>query len=143
VASKRRTKAASKAADAAGPGLEAPAVADASVAAAEAVATEPVRVAAAEPADPATVRLPGALQIRSVDGVATSLRAALGAGALRLDGGEVTQVDTAGVQVLVAAIASARRDGAKHEWLAASPALRDAARRLGVAALLELPASAG
>ncbi len=143
MASKRRTKAASTAADAAGPVLEAPAVESVSVAAAEAPALVAAAPAAVAPADPATVRLPGALQIRGVDAVATSLRAALSGGALRLDGGDVAQVDTAGVQVIVAAIASARRDGVKREWLAASPPLRDAARRLGVDALLELPATAG
>lgn len=88
------------------------------------------------------VRLPGNLQIRNADEVANLLRAALASRELRLDAADVSQVDTAGVQLLVAAIASAKRDGAKHQWLAASPTLRDAARRLGVEALLELPAAA-
>lgn len=130
MATKRRTKAASKAAEAAVPGPVVPA--EASAPAPAAVATGPV-----------AVKLPSGLQIRNAGEVANLLRAALGSRDLRLDASDVSTVDTAGVQLLVAAIASARRAGAKHEWLAASPALRDAARRLGVEALLEMPAAAG
>jgi anti-anti-sigma factor len=134
VAIKRRTKAASKAAEAAEPGPAVPVVA---------AAPESAPAANVVQASVAAVKLPGGLQIRNADEVANLLRAAIATRELRIDAGDVSQVDTAGVQLLVAAIATARRDGAEHEWLSASPSLRDAARRLGVEALLEMPAVAG
>ncbi len=87
------------------------------------------------------VRLEGPLQIREAGELVARLRAAVGAGTLRLDAAAVTHVDTAGLQALVAAVASARRAGASPEWLAASRPLADAARRLGLVALLALPAA--
>jgi phospholipid transport system transporter-binding protein len=87
------------------------------------------------------VRLEGALQIRGAAELVRRLRTAVDAGALRLDAAAVSQVDTAGLQALVAAVASARRTGDEPEWLAVSPSLADAARRLGVGTLLALPAA--
>jgi anti-anti-sigma regulatory factor len=94
---------------------------------------------AAEPAADTVLRLEGALQIRGAAELAARLRAAVGGGALRLDAAGVTQVDTAGLQALVAAMVSVRRAGAAPEWLAVSPSLHDAATRLGLGTLLALP----
>lgn len=93
-------------------------------------------------ADGGVLRLEGALQIRNAVDLTARLRTALDGGTLRLDAAGVTQVDTAGLQALVAAVASARRAGAAPEWLAVSPPLVDAARRLGLGALLALPTPA-
>jgi anti-anti-sigma regulatory factor len=131
VTTKRRRKGAADAIEPTGAAVPAPA--------APRDACSPVEPSAA-PAD-APVRLPAALQIRNVEATSAELRAALARGALRLDGAEVSRVDTAGLQLLVAAIATARTAGVAAEWQAASPALVDAARQLGVGALLSLPAA--
>jgi anti-anti-sigma regulatory factor len=109
------------------------------VAPVEAPAAAPVAPVA--PAAPQSVCLEGSLLIRSAAELAARLREALGTGALRLDARGVTHVDTASLQLLVAAIATARRDGVAFEWLGASPALHEGARRLGLGAPLALPAS--
>jgi anti-anti-sigma regulatory factor len=131
VTTKRRRKGAADATEPTGAAVPAPAVPDDAC-----TAVEP----SAAPVD-APVRLPAALQIRTVEATGAELRAALARGALRLDGAAVSRVDTAGLQLLVAAIASARAAGVATEWQATSPALIDGARQLGVGALLSLPAA--
>jgi len=60
------------------------------------------------------------------------LRVALDLGALHLDGGELEQIDAAGVQLLCAAVRDAHRQGRPVTWLGVSPRLRAAAQHLGL-----------
>jgi anti-anti-sigma regulatory factor len=69
------------------------------------------------------------------EAMCTALRTAA---ALHIDGGAVTRVDGAGVQVLCALFATARRRGFSVHWRSVSPSLADAARRLGVHALIAI-----
>jgi anti-anti-sigma regulatory factor len=111
--------------------------ADASALAAGVRDTAPVPASAA----PTVTTLGGALSIRTAAKVAEDLRAALKSGAIRVDASAVEQVDSAGVQLLVAAIATAGARGAPFEWVAVSGALRDAAGHLGLSGALRLPAA--
>jgi anti-anti-sigma regulatory factor len=86
------------------------------------------------------VALPASLVIRDVAGVAQQLGAALTGGALVVDASAVTAVDTAGLQLLLAAQRSARARGISARWLGASPTLTRAASALGVARALGLEA---
>lgn len=61
-------------------------------------------------------------------------------GPIVLGAGGVTRADAAGVQLLVAFARSARATGIAWSWQAVSPALSEAARQLGVARELDLPA---
>ncbi len=64
------------------------------------------------------------------------------AGAI-LDGSAVQRIDTAGLQLLVAFAQREARAGRTLAWTSASPVLRDAGERLGLADVLSLPAGAG
>ncbi|PWG64136.1 STAS domain-containing protein [Spiribacter halobius] len=65
-----------------------------------------------------------------------------GEGTLSVDAAAVEQVDTAGIQLLLALRQEAERRGRAFAWQAASPALQDTARRLGLEAQLGLPPAA-
>jgi len=56
-----------------------------------------------------------------------------------IDGASVQQVDTAGVQLVVAFALDCLERGVHYTWTGRSPALEEAVRVLGVAALLESP----
>jgi anti-anti-sigma regulatory factor len=56
-----------------------------------------------------------------------------------IDGSGVQQVDTAGVQLVVAFALDCLERGVHYTWTGRSPALEEAVRVLGVAALLESP----
>jgi ABC-type transporter Mla MlaB component len=86
--------------------------------------------------------LPGALTIRELGPLAARLRAAIDAGLTQIDASAVVTVDTAGVQLLVAATLGAARLGKELRWRAASPTLLQAATQLGLAASLGLAAGA-
>jgi phospholipid transport system transporter-binding protein len=58
-----------------------------------------------------------------------------------LDGSAVQRIDTAGLQLLVAFAQRQARAGRPLSWAAASPVLCEAGRRLGLAAVLSLPAT--
>jgi anti-anti-sigma regulatory factor len=60
-------------------------------------------------------------------------------GPYEIDGSAVQQVDTAGVQLVVAFALDCLERSASYSWKGRSPALEDAIRVLGVAALLESP----
>jgi hypothetical protein len=60
-------------------------------------------------------------------------------GPYELDGGEVQQVDTAGVQLVVAFALDCLERGITYSWKRRSPVFDEAVRVLGVAALLESP----
>jgi anti-anti-sigma regulatory factor len=60
-------------------------------------------------------------------------------GPFEIDGGQVQQVDTAGVQLVVAFALDCLERGVPYSWKARSAAFDEAVRVLGVAALLESP----
>jgi anti-anti-sigma regulatory factor len=61
-------------------------------------------------------------------------------GPCEIDGGAVQQVDTAGVQLVLAFALDCLERNLQYVWKARSPALEEAIRVLGVGALLEYPA---
>lgn len=60
-------------------------------------------------------------------------------GPYEIDGSGVQQVDTAGVQLVVAFALDCLERGISYSWKGRSPALDEAIRVLGVGALLESP----
>jgi len=60
-------------------------------------------------------------------------------GPYEIDGSGVQQVDTAGVQLVVAFALDCLERGATYRWKGRSAALEEAIRVLGVGALLECP----
>jgi phospholipid transport system transporter-binding protein len=60
-------------------------------------------------------------------------------GPFEIDGSAVQQIDTAGVQLVVAFALDCLERNAAYVWKGRSPALEDAIRVLGVGALLECP----
>jgi anti-anti-sigma regulatory factor len=99
-----------------------------------AAACEPVPA----PAAAGPLRLDSDLRIRNIADASARLGAALGGARLALDAAEVVQIDTAGLQLLVATVATARQKGLACEWTGVSPCLRDASRMLGLEEALGL-----
>jgi anti-anti-sigma regulatory factor len=60
-------------------------------------------------------------------------------GPYEIDGGAVSQIDTAGLQLVVAFALDCLERNIAYTWTSRSPALEEAIRVLGVAALLESP----
>ncbi|MDQ2641633.1 MAG: STAS domain-containing protein [Pseudomonadota bacterium] len=76
---------------------------------------------------------------------ATTLKTSLlelqpGAQGATLDGSAVQRIDTAGLQLLAAFAQGETKAGRPLAWSGASPVLREASSRLGLAAVLSLPA---
>lgn len=63
-------------------------------------------------------------------------------GPYEIDGGAVQQIDTAGVQLVVAFALDCLERGIHYVWTGRSPAFEEAVRTLGVNALLESPGAA-
>jgi phospholipid transport system transporter-binding protein len=63
-------------------------------------------------------------------------------GPYELDGSAVQQIDTAGLQLVVAFALDCLEKGVHYTWTARSAALEEAIRTLGVGALLESPGAA-
>lgn len=63
-------------------------------------------------------------------------------GPYELDGTGVQQIDTAGVQLVVAFALDCLEKGVHYQWTGRSPQLEEAIRTLGVSALLESPGAA-
>jgi phospholipid transport system transporter-binding protein len=61
-------------------------------------------------------------------------------GPYEIDGGSVEQVDTAGVQLIVAFALDCLEKGVAYKWTGRSPTLEKAIELLGVSPLLEYPA---
>jgi phospholipid transport system transporter-binding protein len=61
-------------------------------------------------------------------------------GPYEIDGASVEQVDTAGVQLVVAFALDCLEKGVAYRWIGRSPILEKAIELLGVGALLEYPA---
>lgn len=92
----------------------------------------------------ATIALDADLRIGAAPALRDTLLAALGGGTpVELDGTTVSQVDTAGLQVLAAFSRDARAAGLALSWTGASDSLRRGVAVLGLHELIELPAPAG
>lgn len=61
-------------------------------------------------------------------------------GPCEIHGGDVQQVDTAGVQLVLAFALDCLERSLQYTWKGRSPALEEAIRVLGIGALLEYPA---
>lgn len=88
------------------------------------------------------VVLPADCRIADLAEVKQAIQAALATGALGIDASAVERVDTAALQLLLAARRDANKAAATFAWNGVSDALRDAAGVLGLAQTLELPAHA-
>jgi anti-anti-sigma regulatory factor len=99
-------------------------------------ATAPV--AAPSPADD-IVRLESSLQIRDVGALRARLLAAIARGRLVIDAREVIQVDTAGLQLLVAAAKSMANKGGQIEFKGVADCLIVGANALDLHNALEIP----
>lgn len=85
------------------------------------------------------LRLEAALDIAHAAQFKTTLDTALsGEKSLSLDGGEVSRVDAAGLQLLLAFVRQCKALEIELSWDSASETLRDAAAGLGLAQALQL-----
>jgi ABC-type transporter Mla MlaB component len=91
---------------------------------------------ASPPAPSAGPALPAALDIRQIAETFEALRSAVNCGVDSIDASRVTTVDTAGLQLLIAAGRTAAAHGRALRWVDASSTLVEAATRLGVAGVL-------
>lgn len=87
------------------------------------------------------VILPADCRIADLADVKQALQAALATGRVAIDGSAVERVDTAALQLLLAAHRDAGKSSLPFIWQGASAALRDAAAMIGLAQTLELPAT--
>lgn len=102
-----------------------------------AAATTVAPVAAASTAAPvAGPALPAALDIREIAETFEFLRSAVNCGIDSIDASRVRSVDTAGLQLLLAAGRTAAAHGRALRWVGASSSLVEAATKLGVAGVL-------
>ncbi len=84
------------------------------------------------PAPPVALALGSSLSIREVRACAARLDALLAAGSCQLDVGELSSVDTAGVQLLLAAALEARRRGLTLQLIGADDLHAGAVDALGL-----------
>jgi len=87
---------------------------------------------------PGSIALGDSLTIEQVAALHADLSSRLGEKNLVLEAGSLTRVDTAGLQLLTAFIRAAEGRGARVEWRAPQPALRESARRIGLEGALHL-----
>lgn len=91
------------------------------------------------PSDAQPIDLGSSLTVTDVAEMYRRLAVRLaGPDALELDGSQMEMVDGAGLQLLLALFKQAAQDGYCITWLGASPALRRAARTVGLAEALQL-----
>ncbi len=102
-----------------------------------AIAVAAVAAPVADPM-PSLPSLPPQLDIRDAEATAGLLHAAVVGGAERIDASRVASVDTAGLQLLLAAGRLAAAHGRALRWEGASSTLIEAASKLGVAGILGL-----
>ncbi len=105
----------------------------------------PVKASAAAPAkagDAARMLLPADCRMAAQAALKAELLGALEAGGIVLDGGQVERVDTAALQLLVLFRRELDARGGTLGWHGTSDALNEAAGLLGLAQLLNLPATA-
>ncbi len=94
------------------------------------------------PGVPAAIQLPSSLTIRGVRELKKQLASSLTGGDLGLDAAAVNEVDTAGVQLLLAIRRHVVAQGGTVTWSGASELLRGAVRALGLSQELALPEGA-
>jgi len=111
-----------------------------------------VAPAVAAPVIPApVVPAPAARQVRVVLGTACTIQEAAAVrahmlaqaaqpGPYEIDGASVEQIDTAGLQLIVAFALDCLEKGVPYKWIGRSPTLEKAIELLGVSPLLEYPA---
>ena len=98
--------------------------------------------ASQSPIEPPRVTLAAACTLREAEQLKATLLACLEqSGNVGIDAGQVLRVDTAALQIFVAFARDLTESGRRFQWLSASNELRAAARALGLAALLRLPAA--
>jgi anti-anti-sigma regulatory factor len=93
----------------------------------------PVTTPAAGPSPATALSLGASLSIREVGDFAVRLKALLEGGATEIDAGALETVDTAGLQLLLAAAAAARRRGLTLKLVGAQRLYQGAATALGLA----------
>ena len=91
----------------------------------------------------ANLALPTNVVLDDLGPLRLALLASLDRGAATFDAGAVTMIDAAGLQLLCAAVATARGRGLAVRWTAVPERMRTAAVALGVAAHLGLEPAAG
>ncbi|HET9865467.1 MAG TPA: STAS domain-containing protein [Steroidobacteraceae bacterium] len=92
-------------------------------------------------AAPGRVVLPSSCTIKEAQALQATLLAQLERpGPCEIDGGGVQQVDTAGVQLVLAFALDCLERNLQYVWKSRSAPLEEAIRVLGVGALLEYPA---
>jgi ABC-type transporter Mla MlaB component len=89
-------------------------------------------VKASAPSVGGTLTLGASLSIREVGECATQLKALLAAGSVSVDAHQLESIDTAGLQLLLAAAAEARRRGLRLKLLGGENLNRGAAGALGL-----------
>lgn len=87
------------------------------------------------------LELPASLDIQHAAALHAQLAPELSAASLSLSAAAVDRVHTAGLQVLAAFVQTRSRAGQATVWQSPSASLRQAAARLGISALLGLPAT--
>ena len=88
------------------------------------------------------ISLPPTLVIRDVRAMRSALLDAIGASVSRIDASQLTQIDTAGLQLLVATVAAMRGHGLQPQWANVRVELADAAVQADFVAALGLPKAA-
>jgi ABC-type transporter Mla MlaB component len=87
---------------------------------------------------PSAAQLGDVLTIEQAAALYAELGRHLGAKSVMLEAGALQRVDAAGLQLLAAFVRAARARGTQVEWRAPTAVLRDAARRTGLTAALQL-----
>jgi len=90
------------------------------------------------PATPGAIALGDCLTIEHAAAMHAELGRHLGTKNVVLEAGNLTRIDTAGLQLLTAFVRAAEGRGARVEWRAPQAALRESARRLGLEGALHL-----
>ena len=83
--------------------------------------------------------LPGSVAIRNARDLREQCLARVSNPTVRVDAAAVTDVDTAGLQLMLAWQRAIVTAGGKFEWASVSPALRDAATAVGLSRELGMP----
>ncbi len=83
--------------------------------------------------------LPAALVIRDVRSYFAFCKEAITAGAQRMTAGALVQVDTSGLQLLLAMVNDLRARGVQPAWTEVTAALHEAAFATGLVSALALP----
>ena len=111
---------------------------------ASAPAPEAPAAASPSPVSPGAkgVRLPASFTIRAVREFKSQLSSLDAAGAFDVDASDNSEIDTAGLQLLLAIRREVVGQGGELRWIAPSDLLRASARALGLAQELSLPEAA-